>query len=345
MKYFFILACGFASLFSCSSDDPAEPVDTTKEPGYQKGTLEYLYFVEKGLKPSQQDSVKGIGEYVAADDYQLLAGQRNRNAWLSKFDKSGNEIYSYELQPAGGWKYSFYPPSSQHPLLLINSKFIFLVGRYTDEFDISYLNLPALNVYGECISILDFNTGKEITKLDILRGGNNLHYFTNIIESNNRYLIHRKEVDDRTGNYNSFTVIDGNGKELYTKPWREEEDLFLGKGFIFLDDTRVAPRASKTYHPSPYSIIDLKTWTLLKKYTEDNLPLTGDHWGEDYIRYRVDTTYLEGNHIKYVYEENYIKDEQNEITGKKETVTRLLGKYYYHINIDDYSTTYMGKLE
>lgn len=49
MKYFFILACGFASLFSCSSDDPAEPVDTTKEPGYQKGTLEYLYFVEKGL--------------------------------------------------------------------------------------------------------------------------------------------------------------------------------------------------------------------------------------------------------------------------------------------------------
>lgn len=49
-----------------------------------------------------------------------------------------------------------------------------------------------------------------------------------------------------------------------------------------------------------------------------------------------------GIHIKYVYEENYVKDGKDEITGKIETVTRLLGKYYYHI---DYSTNYMCKLE
>ena len=55
----------------------------------------------------------------------------------------------------------------------------------------------------------------------------------------------------------------------------------------------------------------------------------------------MDTTYLDGKNIKYVYSEKKI--ESDPISGVKQD--RLLNKYYYNININTYDVSYMGKLK
>ena len=114
---------------------------------------------------------------------------------------------------------------------------------------------------------------------------------------------------------------------------------------IFLTDEIVAPVASSNNNTSslpPYKIINLKEWKMVKEIGEaEGLKPQGDHLGEEDIFYKMDTTYLDGKNIKYVYNEKKI--ESDPISGVKQD--RILNKYYYNININTYDVSYMGKLK
>lgn len=340
MKYYFITFPLVIFLFACSSNEPQIPINTPP------ANIDVYTILENyGLTPSEIDSINWVGQYKEEDNYKILTGQKNHNAWISKFDKTGNELFSYELKPDGGWKYSVY---YNEPILYVNNKYVFARGLYTNIFDVNSENYFSPKIFGERISILDFTTGKEINKLDILRGSSDIHYQNIIIESNERYLIHREEVNHSgsiVGLYNTFSVINSDGDILYTKPWRKDkEEELLGEGFIFLDDERVTPILSKK-NKINFSIVNLRQWELLRKYDNDELKLLGDRRGEENIIYDIDTTYMEGDNIKYIYDEICREYKTDEITGVTTIMSKIVDKYYYHININDYSVTYMGKLK
>ena len=139
----------------------------------------------------------------------------------------------------------------------------------------------------------------------------------------------------------------------YSVDWGDNEEKFFSNYnslyqlkkniMMFLTDEIVAPVLSSVSKPTlsnlpDYKIINLKNWELIKTIS---LQVRGEHLGENNIVYSVDTTYLNGNSIKYVYRENKIKSD--EISGSQEI--EILNKYYYNINTKTYEALYMGKLE
>lgn len=325
-------------LQACSSDSPLkeDPTDVEK---YKPGTIEYLFFVELGLKPSQIDSINYIKSHVEEKDYSLLLGRRNNRAWLSKFDKSGEEIYSYELTASNKWKYSHY---SQNSLVLNDNKYLFLRGWASDVSNIG----DSYQMYDcdEYLSIIDFKTGEELELFKPVHLHGDYVYNTTINISNGRYLIRCDGLF--TDEYDSFYVVGEDGKERYGRKWTENERRFFkNKGYIFIDDERVIQGVKEPFKINmgssfSISIINLKEWKLLKKYNSENgLEPKGDHFEEKNVYYYVDSTYLEGENIKLIYDEVLIeKDEISETESQK-----VLNKYVYSINTDTYEIVFEGK--
>lgn len=341
MKKILFLMAILISLVACSKDEHVnENEKPSNEEKYEPGSMEYHYFVELGLKPSQIDSINYIGGYIEKEDYSLMLGQRNYKAWISCFDKSGNEKFSFELPLKDAWKYSHY---NQFSILLVDERYIFLRGWQTNNPDNS-----AYGYYVEYISIINTETGEETDTLKPLKveysssGGE-----TSIIASNKRYLIRRRNIFDQ--GYDYFYVVNDEGKSLYSRNWTSNENSLFGSGVIFLDNNIVARTFIKgTYlnDGTSYSIVNLKDWKLLRRLDKTNgFNIQGDNAGDNNVYYISDTTFIDENNIKFVYDEYKTENIVDEVSGNVTQTIKFLSKYYYEINTSTYEPSYKGKYQ
>lgn len=363
MNYFFIIFFSLLCICGCSSDDPAhfidkdDPVqkedpsdpeepdsednpDDKDDPVNPEEALIQQSLVQMGIKPSRTDSIQKLIGYIKEKEYGLLLGIRNHRAWLSKFDASGNELFYYDLFPGKGWKYSFFQQGS---LVWKDEKYLFVKGWFVNTPDAN-LSQP----YDECLCIIDLHTGKEIDRLDLIYGYHNYYYTTEIQKISDRYLVRRQtsfySVSAQQKKYDHFHVVNPEGKVAYGREWQEDKegDFFSRNPFLFFDDERIVTAPENEFLSyKELKIINLKTWKLLKSYTSENgfFP-QGDRVGEAHIVYLADTTYAQGNYVRFVYTEEYAVTKEDEITGAAHTTYTLLDKYCFDINMDDYSLTH-----
>lgn len=341
MKINLFLMAILISLVACSKD---EHVNGTEKPSnedkYEPGSLKYHYFVELGLKPSQIDSIDYIGDYIEKEDYSLMLGQRNSKAWISCFYKSGKEKFSFELPLNDAWKYSHY---NRNSVLLVDESYIFLRGWQTNNPD-----NDAFCDFVEYISILNIETGKETDTLKPLKmehplkGGE-----TTIIASNKRYLIRRRNIFDQ--GYDYFYVVNDEGKSLYSRNWTSNENSLFGSGVIFINNNIVANAFIKGTHlnnGTSYSIVNLKDWKLLRRLDKTNgFNIQGDNAGDNNVYYISDTTFIDENNIKFVYDEYKTENIVDEVSGNVTQTIKFLSKYYYEINTSTYEPSYKGKYQ
>lgn len=315
-------------LCACSEDKKDAPID----PPYEDDFIEEILNKER-IYPLDRENINLIGDILQLDDCKILLGQKSYNAWFSKFDSNGNEIYSCEIKPISKCKYSFFDYRS---LLYIDDKYLFVRAFFSNVLSDRYEYLR------ESTLIIDVNTCSQLDIFDSPISNSVYHYY--ISNSNDRYLIVKNNLD--LGDI--FYVVGKTGKILYNRAWSENESLFFGNFYekkdlvIFLDDEIVAPIISNERDFIPYKIINLKSWELVKEIGEyDGLKPFGDRFGQEGIFYSSDTTYLEGNKIKYVYSEK--KTIKDEISGSLEY--KVLDRYCYDIDIKDYRVSFVGKIK
>lgn len=340
MKKILLFIFTVFALISCSgNDDIEDQKQENPKDKYPPFSVEYHFFVELGLKPSQIDSINYIGNYIEKDDYSLLLGQRNYKAWISCFEKSGDEKFSFELPLKDEWRYSHY---NQNSVLLIDERFIFIRGWQTNQLDNS-----AQGKYVEYISIINIQTGKETETLRPLKVESSNSGETTVTTSNKQYLIRRCEKVNQ--GYDVFYVINNEGKSLYNRNWTSNEDHLFHDGIIFLDNNIVAQAFKKGTifnEGTSYSIINLKDWKLLKRLDNTNgFTIQGDNAGNDGVYYKSDTTFIDGNNIKLVYDEYKIEYIVDDVSGNTTQTDKFLSKYYYEINTSTYNPCYRGKYQ
>ena len=325
-KILYVISTMALLLCACSKDEKEEmPIEIpTLSPIEQ--------FLEgNNLNPTQRENINSIGKLIDLNQHRIVLGERNHKAWISKFDANGKEVCSSDFNPISPWKYSFFNSTS---FLYTDNRYLFVRGLCSNSLDLGSENLK------EFASIIDVNTCNLLDMFDAPSSNNNFNY--HVESSNGRYLIIRSNI----GIGNTFYVVGNLGKILYTREWGNNEESFFESYYnkdimIFLEDEVVAPVISNDEYFKPYKIVNLKNWELIKEFDKEELKPQGDYFGQENIVYSVDTTYLDGNNIKYVYSEKKI--ESDPISGVKQD--RLLNKYYYNIDIDNYKVTYMGKVD
>lgn len=349
-KILFAISTMALLLCACSKDDkdPA-PIDKVTDGSEEiKSKLDEILDKEN-LFPSERENINTIGQILDLNDYRYIIGQRNHKAWISKLGADGKELSVFELPNLDNWKYSHYNNNS---ILLTNDNFALLRGWYTNVENPT--GIIEHYKYQEHLSTVDMSNLKEIDKLDYQGETFKKDFSLKTYIENDRYLLFIESTYNPR-EQEKLHVIGYDGKIKYSIDWGENESLFFHGylGFIydkknimiFLTDEIVAPVTSSDNNKdflNPYKIINLKKWELVKEIGEtEGLKPQGDHLGEEDIFYKMDTTYLDGNNIKYVYSEKKI--ESDPISGVKQD--RLLNKYYYNIDIDNYKVTYMGKVD
>lgn len=336
-------------LCACSKDEPVptpipdkpnkeEPGDSnTEEQPYPPGTVEYFYYVEKGLKPSQKENINNISDFIENEDCYYLLGQRNNNAWISKLDKSGNEIFDYEAPKIENWSHSYFNDKS---IIFSDEKYFFAKEWYANTDNASQ------GEFLERLCIISLSNGEETDEIHKLQGEVfKVDYNTFINKSYNRYYI--KSYAWIGSDYNQFCIVGENGKYLYGRKWDYyKEGLFIGDNMIFIDDERVCNPTTKGFRLHPdyeYKIINLKEWKLLASYSINNglIPI-GDNYGKENIQYETDTAFLTNKFIKFVYNEIEIDNKKDPITGNTIEAKKQLGTYFYEINTDTYEIEFKG---
>ena len=288
-------------------------------------------FVELGLKPSQKDSINVINILEKNTDYYLLGGQRNHHAWFSKLDRDGNEIYCYEHNPLGTWNYSVIAPAS---FVLRNDDFMLLQVFCTNKYN--------TDTHGELLSIINASTGEVLGNIGPFNVAAGCNMTFNVIENNERFLIVPENLVFTDEINFDFYVIDKKGNILYNREWTDEEYSTFENGIIFISDEIVAPvrQGDRFWIDYSYPIINLKDWEITYKFDENSgLIPQGNYSNDPEVFYDVDTTYLEGSNIRFIYDE--IKSSKNEMSGRYED--KVIGKYSYRLNIDTHEVIFDGE--
>lgn len=324
------------SWISCSKEDDA-PFDEIPS---EENPIE-KFLKANNLEPSEKENINYIGGHFAFEKSNFVLGERNHRAWISRFDTNGKELYSFEVPQLPSWKYSYYNSNSK---LLINHNYLFLRGWYVniakrqslDRFD-----------YEERFSIFNLDHGKEIEYVTYKGSTRTLDYHIAVYTSNQRSLVIRN-ADSNPPAPDVFYVIGVDGKILYSRTWGNSENEFFkpykfahgSDVLLFWNDEIVSPMVIKNSQFTSYKVINIKEWKLVKEigYKEGLKPF-GDRIDQKNIIYLVDTTYINGENVKFVYNELLV--EKDEISGIEKH--KLLDKYYYNINMSNYSVTYMGK--
>lgn len=330
-----------ALLFCACSEDKKDGPITELTPD-EKNKWE-LILDEYGLNPSQRENINSIGEVFSVGNTKLLLGQRNCNAWIACFDNNGDEIKSFEMPKSSDWKYSYFNSKSR---ISISGDLLIVRGWYHNN---SQYTDFANGYYGERLSVFNINSFTEVD-YDVYNGDfNENNYDVYVYPSNKRYLLIK---NPSFIGQEEFYVVGENGKFLYSREWGENEISFFRRFgqyavpesdlLMFLTDEIVAPVLSGEQYFDPYKIINLKEWGLVKEIGErDGLKPFGDRIEEEGMIYMPDTTYLEGNKIKYVYSEK--KQITDEISGNVKY--KVLDRYCYDIDIKNYRVSFAGKIK
>ena len=156
MKRILMFAVVAIVISGCSKDK----YDDTDPPGEPSWIEQQI--AELKIKPSNAKDIKFFSVHEKQDAFQFYGGVTVDNkTWLSKFDASGNEIYTIKIKDEyQGLKNTL--PSTCNHLGLLDNNMILLINYITDAEGINYLPDIFSRKSVSRLYILDFITGKEL---------------------------------------------------------------------------------------------------------------------------------------------------------------------------------------
>jgi hypothetical protein len=340
MKKIIFIFLPFTILLGCDKETEQEPEN---ELSYEQRMM-YERFDELGIKPSDKDSISYLGGFIDSTTYKLALGRKNGHAWVAKFNSSGDEIFSFEVKETHpDKKYSHYDQTS---ILFGDANTLFVRCWHTNYEEVSYFNAE---VYSS-LSMIDIQSGKELKRFDFVQG-EGLYGIKKIADS---YFVEGPYLDihanPNLGNrsYQSFYMIKGDNVlwERKCADYEKSSGIDFYGNQVFLDYERIIYEynSSRPYYDSEgytqgyiesyYRVVNLKDRELLYEFDGENIPLFGKERGEEYVFENIE---IKDDFMRIGYRRDRKVPISDPIAGVYDEKTETVGKYYYDIDINDYS--------
>ena len=315
--------------FSCSTDDGITNHRVRDD------------FATHGLKPSEIENIA----YVDITEYngvKIAIGQRNKNAWIAKFDNSGNEVFSKEYKlSSNGISQSFFHssksfielPDTPHQYDKTDCNILFAYANIEErDFNSGDLHANIISNNAAFLAI-DFDNGSLImepkitTRIDDPESdGYRRDYHYRVSPSNASYML---ETYKYKSGYSNIASISQKGV-LWD---REATDVESKNNGIWVYFENILIDSERLFYKkgNNYAILNLKDVKIEKEFSDDELQHVGDNEGRNYS-FGNFKRYLKEYTIYYEYDEIETIVNVDEITGKEEVISKTLNTFYYEID-------------
>ena len=259
-------------------------------------------FEEYGIKPSEADLINNILYITDADGCKLAFGKKDNKAWYAKFKRTGEQIYSYELETNLSLDYDYSHCNASSDMLISNNK-IFLQCYLTNEDDPESL----VFFFHSVLVVIDFEKGTVISKLESQKSG---WEFKNLKESDYCYFIESADWQ-QNGTVHSYHVFNLDGTILWERETKAGEDEGVdGYSLNYFKDTNTIIYCEGLVQESPNGYIQHGNFLLrslnLKEYkivSEKLIALDGENKDQSNIIYSDILMNKEEGNIKITYKE------------------------------------------
>lgn len=284
-----------------------------------------------GIFPKDIANITSIDLMADSVSYKLAGGRKGNKSWFAKFSPNGTELYSYSLAPNIAQKeYAYINPGSLWDLwvneenkVYKDSDKLFLITWFENK------NKTSLDDYNSVLSVLDFETGKE---LSILPFEYSIDRYK-IIRSNDTYYI----LSGRSSYKHLYCLNSNGGLEWYRETTKNEKEsgLLSYKDYQALDNRLMLFFSSKVingFSEKIVKIIDLEAYMQKLEILCSDIPFVGDLSTEKNVLYEFHKAEKQNDNIILYFGEYLGKDIIDDaITDNHHTEYELKNEYYYII--------------
>jgi hypothetical protein len=311
-------------------------------------------------------------------DNKLIGGKIKDNAWISKFDSNGNEIFYFELKPDLEYKYSYFSnilPIYEENLSSYNiedNNLVFVVfGLSNDEYLDCYLNYtreingtycayynrnPEINYV---LFAIDLSKGEELNRFSINTNNIGGHIFS----AGCRKTSFSYYIDERgefTGIYyqSKLHCIGFDGKYLWNR-LVEGDEIYLYYSFFFnvINNSTAFFLDNETilqYNNNRVRSINIREYEL--NFETESIILYGDRTytilengleiRDENISYSFDKLFLLNGNARIVYNEILKKEvSYDPILNIHKYEYETVDKYFYDLDVNSGNILNHGKIE
>lgn len=352
-------------LFGACKKEVDEPTTSFGEYGKYK-TLTDKIIGEYNLRPKDKKNLY-IHSVVDSISYKVAYGRKVNKAWMSKFDASGNELFSYTMNNMPeDRKYGHFNDRS---VIYQDENFIFLNGWLTNDSVVvgnsldwgSIKDILNSGAFTSFISIVDFRNGKEIKYsrigdcgITVVNEPFNKNFLMQIKPNVNELSINPKQYP--------FTplilMMDRTGKTLWERPMTKYEishhyptNKILsfygqyakldGDKIMYLpgDMNRLAIDKKAFYSDKDdyCKIVDLKKPSYVFGFNHKTAPLFEEEEKSHDICFFMKKISVQDEKIRLDYKKSRWIDERDPITGVLKRKYEDIASCYYLFSLKDYS--------
>lgn len=340
-----------------------EPIPSISE-GERYRTLTEALIGEHKIRPKDKNNLY-IHSVVDSTSYKVAYGRKGNKAWMSKFDASGNELFSYTMNNMPeDRKYGHFNVRS---VIYQDENFIFLNGWLANDSikgDSSESIEAVLNSgsFTSFISIVDFRNGKEIKYsrigdcgITVVAEPFNKNFLMQIKPNANEMVLHPKQI----GFAPLVLMMDRTGKTLWERLMTEYEIEHTYNGRTILgfygqytklggNKIMYVPRFGVGLNPIDkeefYSdkddyckIIDLKKTSYVFGFNHKTAPLFEEEEKSHDICFFMKKISVQDEKIRLDYKKCRWVDEKDPITGILKRKYEDIASCYYLFSLKDYS--------
>lgn len=314
MKKLILLFGLSVALFGCSKGSDEDPTIEINPSVEEENTIAKKC-KEYGIYPTGMNAITEINFIRDSISYKLAGGAKGNKSWLAKFKPDGSEIFSYSLDPSIGQKEtanntttSLWGLWSNDSKLFCDNGKLFVITWFRNKEDASITS----ENYNSVLSVLDFNTGKELSKLPYQVSVDNYQ----ITPSNGFYYVLSKSSQKIAFEHLFSLNKDGslawgrevlenektNGISSYTDFQALDSELMLYFYLKPVDD----------HLEETVRVINLKTSEVNMEINQSDIPFTGELESQSGISYKFTKASKDGEEIKICfgeYENDKLKNE------------------------------------
>ncbi len=325
-----IIALSFL-IISCdkSDDNVIIKIDKAQEKIFEK----------YGIKPSDSNQINNILGMIDVDGYKLAFGKKNNKAWYAKFNSTGDQIYTYELESdqSGEYAYSHCNMTSNK---LISENKIFLQCYRTND------NRPESlsDIFHSVLVVIDFEKGLVISKL---KSQKQSYEYRNISKEDGFYFI-ENAYWHVSGPVSSYHILNSDGSIMWERDIKvgEEKGIKTYDLNYFTDSSTIIYCVGLTFSdPNGYSArtfllrsINLKEYKIL---SEKFIVVDGEHKDQSNISYSDLLISKEDGNIRITYKEK--REITDQISGN--TTYETLNEYFILLSGTDWNEIERGKVQ
>lgn len=339
---------------ACSSDDNDEPIDflDVENPNPIKEIIE-----KSGINPSGVEEINNIYSIIDSINYKIAFGRKNNNAWIAKFNPSGDELFSTEIKATQSKRK--FGHCNVNSIILKQEDCLFLMGWFTDYEDVMQFEKG----YTTFLSVVDFNTGKEIRRLKTLEGNAEFRIET---FPENRFLV-------RTSNNTNISTITMLKNDSFEALWErnftdyektgsygDNNILSFYRDYSFISEDKIIYILGQYGERSGFStpiyvyadsddyckVIDLKEPSLIYGFNSKNAPLFDESDKYKSICAFIKDITCTNDIIRISYKKCKYQTNKDPITGDMLPNTYSdIASYYYDISANDYSVLDYKKID